>query len=249
MGIEGSEGEAFKPPPPRKEPAMAWALLPVKAPQGAKSRLAASLSSEQRTGLAEAMRDDVAKTLGDCPALSGVLVLSPDAAVRRWGAAQGFAVLDDGGAGLNGALTLGLCDLAARGCERAVIIPSDVPLLSREDLAVLAAPGGDVRLARDQHGAGTNGLALPLPSAFIPRFGVGSAKAHGQEAQRQGLRFSVAACPSLALDLDHPDDLTALLARDPEGRRAAMTVAFLCEHDLWARFAASDAIPAPRAAI
>ena len=69
----------------------------------AKSRLAASLSSEQRTGLAEAMRDDVAKTLGDCPALSGVLVLSPDAAVRRWGAAQGFAVLDDGGAGLNGA--------------------------------------------------------------------------------------------------------------------------------------------------
>ena len=33
------------------------------------------------------------------------------------------------------------------------------------------------------------------------------------------------------------------------GRRAAMTVAFLYEHDLWARFAASDAIPAPRAAI
>ena len=210
---------------------MAWALLPVKAPQAAKSRLATSLSSEQRTGLAKAMRDDVAKALGECPALSGVLVLSPDAAVRRWGPA------------------LGLCNLADRGCERAVIIPSDVPLLSTEDLALLAAPGGDVRLARDQHGAGTNGLALPLPGAFTLRFGVGSAQAHGQEAQRQGLRFSTVTCPSLALDLDHPDDLTALLARDPEGRLAPRTVAFLYEHDLWARFAASDAIPAPRAAV
>ncbi len=228
---------------------MAWALLPVKAPQAAKSRLADSLSSEQRTGLAKAMRDDVAQALGDCPELSGVLVLSPDAAVRRWGTAQGFAVLDDGGAGLNGALTLGLYDLAARGCERAVIIPSDVPLLSTEDLALLAAPGRDVRLARDQHGEGTNGLGLPLPSAFTPCFGVGSAQAHGQEAERQGLRFSTVACPSLALDLDHPDDLTALLARDPEGRRAPRTVAFLYEHDLWARFAASDATAAPRAAV
>jgi 2-phospho-L-lactate guanylyltransferase len=228
---------------------MAWALLPVKAPQAAKSRLAASLSSEQRTGLAEAMRDDVAKALGDCPELSGVLVLSPDAAVRRWGTAQGFAVLDDGGAGLNGALTLGLYDLAARGCERAVIIPSDVPLLSTDDLALLAAPGRDVRLARDQHGEGTNGLGLPLPCAFTPCFGVGSAQAHGQEAERQGLRFSTVTCPSLALDLDHPDDLTALLARDPEGRRAPRTVAFLYEHDLWVRFAASDATAAPRAAV
>ena len=228
---------------------MAWALLPVKAPQAAKSRLAASLSSQQRTGLAEAMRDDVAKALGDCPKLSGVLVLSPDAAVRRWGTAQGFAVLDDGGAGLNGALTLGLYDLAARGCERAVIIPSDVPLLSTDDLALLAAPGRDVRLARDQHGEGTNGLGLPLPCAFTPCFGVGSAQAHGQEAERQGLRFSTVTCPSLALDLDHPDDLTALLARDPEGRRAPRTVAFLYEHDLWARFAASDATAAPRAAV
>ena len=228
---------------------MAWALLPVKAPQAAKSRLAASLSSEQRTGLAKAMRDDVAKALGDCPELSGVLVLSPDAAVRRWGTAQGFAVLDDGGAGLNGALTLGLYDLAARGCGRAVIIPSDVPLLSTEDLAFLAAPGRDVRLARDQHGEGTNGLGLPLPGAFTPCFGVGSAQAHGQEAERQGLRFSTVTCPSLALDLDHPDDLTALLARDPEGRRAPRTVAFLYEHDLWARFAASDATAAPRAAV
>jgi len=228
---------------------MAWALLPVKAPQAAKSRLAASLSSEQRTGLAEAMRDDVAKALGDCPKLSGVLVLSPDAAVRRWGTAQGFAVLDDGGAGLNGALTLGLYDLAARGCERAVIIPSDVPLLSTDDLALLAAPGRDVRLARDQHDEGTNGLGLPLPCAFTPCFGVGSAQAHGQEAERQGLRFSTVTCPSLALDLDHPDDLTALLARDPEGRRAPRTVAFLYEHDLWARFAASDATAAPRAAV
>ena len=228
---------------------MAWALLPVKAPQAAKSRLAASLSSEQRTGLAKAMRDDVAKALGDCPELSGVLVLSPDAAVHRWGTAQGFAVLDDGGAGLNGALTLGLYDLGARGCERAVIIPSDVPLLSTEDLALLAAPGRDVRLARDQHGEGTNGLGLPLPGTFTPCFGVGSAQAHGQEAERQGLRFSTVTCPSLALDLDHPDDLAALLARDPEGRRAPRTVAFLYEHDLWARFAASDATAAPRAAV
>lgn len=228
---------------------MAWALLPVKAPQGAKSRLAASLSSEERTGLAEAMRDDVAKALRSCQALDGVLVLSPDAAVRRWGAAQGFTVLDDGGAGLNGALALGLLDLATRGCTRAVIIPSDVPLLSVEDLTLLAAPGRDVRLVRDQHGAGTNGLALPLPGVFTPHFGLGSAQAHGQEAQRRGLQFSTVACPSLALDLDHPSDLTALVTRDPEGRLAPRTVAFLYEHDLWARFAACDAIPAPRAAV
>lgn len=228
---------------------MAWALLPVKAPQAAKSRLAVSLSNEQRASLAEAMRDDVARALRACPALSGVLVLSPDAAVRRWGTAQGFSVLDDGGAGLNGALTLGLRALSERHCERAVIIPSDVPLLSPEDLATLAAPGTDVRLARDQHGAGTNGLALPLPGAFTPRFGAGSAHAHGQEARRQGRPLNIVACPSLALDLDHPDDLTALLTRDPEGRLAPRTVAFLYAHGLWTRFAPSDAIPAPRAAV
>jgi 2-phospho-L-lactate guanylyltransferase len=221
---------------------MAWALLPVKARATAKGRLRGALSDKDRAGLAAAMRRDVAAALRGTAALQGVLLLSPDATLRRWGAEQGFETLDDGGVGLNEALALGLEALHQRGAGRALIIPSDVPLLSPEDLTTLLGAPAEVAIASDQRSDGTNGLSVPLGRGFTPHFGLGSAQAHRREARHRGLACQVMLCPGLALDIDQPDDLTTLLQAPAHGPWGQESLTFLYENHLGPRLT-------PRAAV
>ena len=80
-----------------------------------------------------------------------------------------------------------------------IVLSSDLPLLTGNDIAALiaAAPAA----AADRHGTGTNAVALPAGFAFRFMFGPGSLDQH----LRQGLgRVDRAA---LALDVDRMEDL------------------------------------------
>ena len=67
---------------------------------------------------------------------------------------------------------------------------------------------------------GGTAALLRVPHDAIPsRFGNQSAKAHEQAAGEAGIPFRRCTLPSLAIDLDQPDDLGALLASDTPAPR------------------------------
>jgi 2-phospho-L-lactate guanylyltransferase len=74
------------------------------------------------------------------------------------------------------------------------------------------APSTGIVVAPDRAGGGTNALLLSPPSAIMPAFGVDSFARHRTLAVGAGLPSTVVERPGLALDLDTPSDVAALLA-------------------------------------
>ena len=83
----------------------------------------------------------------------------------------------------------------------------------RDEIAVAIVP--------DRHGTGTNALAIAPPDAFAPSFGPGSLERHVSAARDAGLVHRVEPVPSLALDVDTPEDLAARWALRDSSRRGA----------------------------
>ncbi|HYN90533.1 MAG TPA: hypothetical protein VER75_01335, partial [Thermoleophilaceae bacterium] len=106
----------------------------------------------------------------------------------------------------------------AAGYERALLVPGDTPLLDPGELAGLIAGTRAVVIVPDRHGSGTNALVLSPPDAIEPSFGPGSFARHVAAAESAGVPHRVEAVPTLALDVDTPDDL-AELAAVLDGRR------------------------------
>ena len=189
------------------------AVVPVKGLGQAKQRLGAALSANARRSLVLAMLRDVLATLGKVPAISSVLVVTPDEDVA--GAADGhgaIAIAEPSGADLNAAIMHGLTEAAARGAERALVVPADVPLATPTEIeAVLkAAPAGGGAVAPDARREGTNALLLPLPAAFQPAFGIGSFAQHRKRAAAAGIVLAVVEREGLAHDIDLVTDLARL---------------------------------------
>ena len=58
----------------------------------------------------------------------------------------------------------------------------------------------------DRHGTGTNALLLTLPDALEPSFGPASCQRHAAHAESSGVAHEVIEVPSLALEVDTPED-------------------------------------------
>jgi 2-phospho-L-lactate guanylyltransferase len=127
------------------------------------------------------------------------------------------------------AATLGIIRALALGAECSALLPGDCPLLDPAELdaALGRMTPGRVAMIPDRHGTGTNGLLLAPADAIGPAFGPGSAERHLDRAARAGYEAVTEALPSLALDLDTPDDLAALTAAVAEAGTAHETAAAL----------------------
>jgi 2-phospho-L-lactate/phosphoenolpyruvate guanylyltransferase len=214
-----------------------WLLVLARDPSGAKSRLAGDLRPTQRAALALAMLEDVLRA-ARAARLARVLVVSESAAVRAFARARGVGVIRTPARGAAAAARAGLRAAAARGCRHALVLPSDLPLLTAASLRTLAwaAARSEVVLVPDRHRRGTNALLLSPPLVLAPRFGPRSFPTHRAAATRAGLRTRVLTLPAVAFDLDTLDDLRALRRR----RRGigSRTAAVLAE---FARGAATQA--------
>ena len=188
-------------------------ILPVKALQRAKRRLADSLSDEDRLAVATALFEDA---LDLCASFDELRwwVVSDDPEVLGAAAQRGFETLEDPGAGLNVALRLALDEVIAAGATSATVIPADIPLAWKGDLQDLVDTGAtsDAVLVPSRDG-GTNALYLSPPDLLEPRFGQGSFMAHLAEAERLGKRCSILSLARMELDIDTVQDIDAYLAR------------------------------------
>lgn len=195
-----------------------WAAVPVKEFTGAKQRLAALLSPEQREALAVAMLEDVLSALADAP-LGGIMVntLDPRATelARRYGAR---VVTDDARTGHTGAVTAMARILAAEGHDM-LTVPGDIPRVTAAEIAAVVearkpAPSLTIVPARDELGSNAMLCSPPLVMPF--RFGDNSYFPHLATARALGIEPTVVRLPGIGLDIDQPEDVEAFLDASPQ---------------------------------
>lgn len=195
-----------------------WAVVPVKPLRGALRRLASALEAPVRRELQVAMLTDVLGACAGAPGLAGVLVVTsdPDAAALARRLAGARVVPDhDPPRGMNAAVVRGLAAVAAQGALGALVLTADLPLAHPADIAVLLehrleAPSAVLVPSAD--GTGTNAMLLRPPGALRPRLGPDSLARHTAQARRRALVVSHLPLARLALDIDTPRDLAALMA-------------------------------------
>lgn len=189
------------------------AILPIKNFGEAKQRLAHELTPGPRRALAEAMFSDVLVALRRTSSIDQVLVVSGDNAAQQIAGGYGAGVLDDQGRGHSEAAVLGIAQAMSAGARRVLLVPGDCPLLDPTELDRLLSLRSDSRSALivpDRHGTGTNALVLTPPDSLQPSFGPGSCERHAAGARARATPYEVVHVPSLALDIDTPEDLKAL---------------------------------------
>jgi 2-phospho-L-lactate guanylyltransferase len=190
------------------------AILPVKTFSHAKRRLDIGLAPEPRRALAQAMLEDVLVALGQAQGIELTLVVSSDREAHRIAAGLGATVLaDDLDRGHNPAAAKGIRWALERGVDRALLVPGDCPLLDPDELHQLLARDVDppsALIVPDRHGTGTNALLLTPPGSLEPSFGPGSCERHLADARLRGTSAEVVRVPTLALDVDTPEDLDAV---------------------------------------
>ncbi len=191
-----------------------WAIVPVKPFSQSKSRLSTCLSAEERAALSERMLIHTLQVLSHVPELEGIVVVSRDKRAQALAARYGAHMLmERGGAGLNPALKYATRIVAAYRASAVLVLPADLPLLTRQAVEALIAPADPppvVVLAPDQRGSGTNALLMAPPEIMDYAFGPNSLSRHKARARKSGARLEVIHLRTLALDIDLPEDLETL---------------------------------------
>jgi 2-phospho-L-lactate/phosphoenolpyruvate guanylyltransferase len=211
-----------------------WACVPVKEFKGAKQRLAALLSPEQRELLAETMLEDVLSALAGATHLAGIMVNTADRRAASLAERYGARVVTEGARdGHTGAVN-GMARLLSADGEAALLtVPGDIPrVTSREiDAVVLScrdAPSFTIVPAHDE--LGSNAVICAPPFAVPLRFGDDSYFPHLIAARYHDIEPEVLRLPGIGLDIDHPVDLLAFLRAKP--RQPTRTLRLLEEFAL-----------------
>ncbi|GIJ69293.1 2-phospho-L-lactate guanylyltransferase [Virgisporangium ochraceum] len=188
---------------------MEWSVLvPVKRLAAAKTRLRGAVGAERHESLVLAMAQDTVAAALATVGVGGVVVVTADPTVTAAVTALGArAVPEPALGGLNAALA----HAASTVVGRIAALPADLPALRGDHLSAAlralatAAGGGYVP---DAAGTGTVLLAAAAGERLIPRFGPGSAAAHGHG----GARRLEGDWPSLRHDVDTAADLAVAVA-------------------------------------
>lgn len=188
-----------------------WAIVPVKPLRWGKSRLAAVLSQEERKDLNSHLLVNTLETLNLIPEIEHVLVISRDPAALSLARAHGARTVQENGAPeLNVALARATVVAKNYSTRGVLVVPADLPLITPEDVSAMLALAKDppvVVVVPDRHRKGTNALLICPVGLIEYDFGPNSFHQHCESALRAEARLEVCDLPSLALDMDLPEDL------------------------------------------
>ncbi|MGD0162632.1 MAG: 2-phospho-L-lactate guanylyltransferase [Candidatus Sulfotelmatobacter sp.] len=200
-------------------------LVPVKNLSAAKQRLAAVLDQPARTELAQTMLHDVVAALAAWRRRLACSLVTSDPFALGLAREYDFEIIPDpANPGETGAIEMATNLCVTRGIDSTLVIPADIPLIQASELdEILAhAPEEGTVLAPAADGRGTN-AAFRRPANLFPlRFGNDSFKPHLASAQATGKPCVVLQLPSVALDVDNPEDLQQLLAHPGETRTQSL---------------------------
>lgn len=197
-----------------------WAIVPVKPLRRAKSRLSDVLSRDEREELSKRLLIQTLEVLDQVTGIDKTLVVSRDS--QALSLARGFGartVTERGRPRLNTALVRATLVASGYGVAGVLVLPSDLPLISKEAVEKLIFLAGNppvAVIAPDRRGSGTNALLVSPPDLIEYEFGVDSFERHVALAEEAGARVEICDLPSLRLDLDDPEDLELLRRERPE---------------------------------
>lgn len=198
-----------------------WVIVPVKSLQETKSRLSRILLPGERAQLTQAILARTLTLLQTMTAVCQILVVSRDSTVANLATHAGcHTIAEPVGSGLNGAVTIGAAFAASKDASHLLILPADLPFLSRDDLDLLlyqletaptssrgqAVSPNTLILCSDQKKEGTNALLLPAGSRFRFHYGRYSYQHHQAEAARLGWDCQLLHLPTVQFDLDSEAD-------------------------------------------
>ena len=193
------------------------ALLPLKDFVSAKQRLSGVLAPHERRALFHAMVEDVLSALTKSQLIHHVLIVSDDPAAGLIAAKFGAACISErqlGVGGLNPVVTAAARYLKQQGFQRILITHGDLPLIDAQSVdAMLVSSTDGVCIAPDAQRDGSNVMICCPPDAIDFHYGSGSCTAHQQAAQARGVLCELFLSDCLALDIDFPADLFALIKK------------------------------------
>ena len=203
-----------------------WTIIPVKPFSEGKSRLAGHITPQTRRML---NRDFLTRTLDaihlalvdaaivvvsrdndalDLATRSGSHALTEESSSPLSLVTDPWAFSSDPEPQLNAALTQAARYAAARGATKVLVLPTDMPNLTAEDVRAMASPRGrgpQIIIAPSRDG-GTNALMLQPGQAIPFAFGRDSFRRHQRLAVEAGIPVQVVESDSLLFDVDLPED-------------------------------------------
>jgi 2-phospho-L-lactate guanylyltransferase len=191
------------------------AIVPAKALDQAKGRLAELLSEDERRQLALAMLEDVVGALRRVDTIDSIHVVSPDPEVLEKGQELGATTVEEPAAvrGLNQAIAHALSTIDPPP-DAVLTVLADVPAVTSDEIAsvIAEAPERGVVICPSS-AKGTSALLLRPPAVIPFRFGELSFQAHKRQAAALRIPTRVIHIESLEHDIDEPDDLRWLIER------------------------------------
>src|SRR5438094_4735348 len=188
--------------------------VPVKDLTRAKQRLASVLTPDERGELARAMLRDVLRALAGAH-VDRVWVVTRDAAAAAIARELGAEPVPEAETrGHTAAVALAQAEATRRGARGFLTVPGDVPCVTTDELEQIieGVRAGAPVFVPSRSRLGTNGVALAPPDAMPLTFGEPSFARHLETARTRNLSPRVLELPGLGLDIDTPEDLTALVA-------------------------------------
>jgi len=193
-----------------------WAVVPLKSPDAAKSRLAIGLDPRTRRRLFFAMARQAVRTLVHTPGIAGVAVVTASAEVAACAQREGAALIrQDRDAGTAEACRSAAEQMSA-SADALLMISGDIPLISTAAIAALVDSRGrapSVAIVPDRRRSGTNALLCTPPAVISPCFGPDSFRRHLAAARNRGVEARIIESAALSLDIDDLEDLDELRRR------------------------------------
>lgn len=177
------------------------AIIPLKALDTAKGRLAPDLDPSTRRALTAWMFGRVLSACRGAEHIDGVLVVAGDGAAAALARAHAAAAIVEPRPGLDAALAA--ADDACADEDATLVVAADLPLARPADLDRVCSVGWrrGVVVAPTRDG-GTGALLRRPPRVIRTRYGPGSATAHLGLARAAGVPALRLDVPALALDID-----------------------------------------------
>ena len=194
---------------------MRYILIPVKDLARAKQRLAPLLTQEERTRLAWVMLEGTLAAAARAKVADRVAVVTLYPPAITLAERHGVEVIvESEQISESASVDFGSREVLRRGASAVLRLPIDLPLIAAEDLAAVFArqqPSPSAVIVPSRDGTGTNALLRCPPALFPSHFGPGSLAQHLAEAERAGARCETLHLPRVALDIDDPEDVAALM--------------------------------------
>ena len=194
------------------------AVVALKTLSQSKRRLSAVLNDEQRSGLVEAMAQDVLSCLMRHPEIDVVHVVCGEGWTRDVFPEGPLVVWQEAGSHEHGLIAAYEMVAARTGAERLLFIHADLPFLGQEDISAVIAASGDHHavFSPDFTETGTNAVLRWRHQSLPLCFGEDSFARHQQAAKAAETRWRVVRASGVARDVDEPEDLDRLDGNDPD---------------------------------